>query len=475
MHDLYDSLLFQFQTAGQGHVFAFWDALDDAQRAQLLRDAAQVDLKRCAPLIPTLVQRRPEPHMPAHIEPARLYPAEPGPDQRDLFERAQAEGEAALRAGRVAAFTVAGGQGTRLGFDGPKGAFAISPVRNACLFQLFAEYLLGVERRYGRRPRWYIMTSPGNYDDTLALFQRNHWFSLSESDVMFFPQREMPAFLPDGRIAMSERHRIALSPDGHGGSLWALWASGALDDMRGRGVEQISYFQVDNPLVRCVDPLFIGLHRLTGSEMSSKAVTKASDSERVGNFCIADGRLCIIEYSDLPEALARARNADGSRRFDAGSIAIHVLDRAFVERLADPKAAVHLPWHRADKKMDVIDERGQVVRPTAPNVVKLELFVFDAIPLARNPLALYTRRDEEFSPVKNAEGEDSPATARRDLVRRAARWLEGAGWTVPRDAAGEPALPLEISPAFALDAADLRERLIGRRETLAAEVPQLLA
>ena len=226
--------------------------------------------------------------------------------------------------------------------------------------------------------------------------------------------------------------------------------------MRSRGIEVISYFQVDNPLVRAVDPLFVGLHSVTGSEMSSKAVRKADDLERVGNFCIADGKVMVIEYSDLPEPLARAQNADGARRFDAGSIAIHALDRAFVERLTAAGATLQLPWHRAEKKVEVVDDAGQRVIPSSPNAIKLETFVFDAIPLARNPLVMFTDRSEEFSPVKNATGVDSAETSRRDQVRRAARWLETCGTRVPRRDNGEPDCVLEIAPQYALDADDLR-------------------
>lgn len=449
----------RWNACGQGHVLAYWDTLSSGQQAALLDDLEQVDLERCRPLIESLVKRPPAPTVPGRIDPPDVLPATPDPARRELYERARQAGVQAIQDGRVAAFTVAGGQGTRLGFEGPKGAFPISPVRGACLFQLFAEMLLGTERRYGRRLHWYVMTSPSNHAQTLELFEQNAWFGLRPDEVTLFPQRQMPAFLPDGRIALAERHRLALSPDGHGGSLWALAASGALEDMRSRGIEYVSYFQVDNPLVRAVDPLLIGLHIASGSEMSSKAVTKAHDTERVGNFCVVDGRLCVIEYSDLPEELARARNPDGSRRFDAGSIAVHVLSRGFVERLTRKGSGVELPWHRAEKKVEVVDELGRKVRPAQPNAIKLEMFVFDAIPLAANPIVLYTPREEEFSPVKNAEGADSPATARRDLIRRAARWLESCGVAVPRDAQGEPEATIEISPAFALDAEDLRTQL----------------
>lgn len=449
---------------GQRHLLAFWDELDEARRGELLDDLDQIDFEGCRSLIDRFVVNRAEFPIPDHLRPPVTFPAVPGADQKARYQRAREIGAQALAAGRVAAFTVAGGQGTRLGYDGPKGAFEISPVRGAPLFQLFAEYLLGIERLYGRRPRWYIMTSPTNHAATCEFFQQQLYFGLTPDDVMFFPQGQMPAFLPDGKIALAEKHRVALGPDGHGGSLRALAVSGALDDMRARGIEHISYFQVDNPLVKPVDPLFVGMHIETGSEMSSKAVAKAGPLERVGNFCVSDGKLLVIEYSDLPDELAHATGPDGKRMFDAGSIAIHVLARAFVERITDEHATARLPWHRAEKKVGVVDETGQLVRPERPNVIKLETFVFDAIPLATNPLVLYTPREEEFSPVKNAEGPDSALTARRDLVRRAARWLEACGCEVPRNGEGDPDLPIEISPAFAVDANDLRERLVAPPE-----------
>jgi len=443
---------------GQAHLLAFWPQLSEAQRVELLSDLDQVDFERCQALIETHVQRRPRVAFPQRLEPPEIFPARPDPSRVELYERAQLAGRDAIGAGRVAAFTVAGGQGTRLGFDGPKGAFPISPIRGAPLFQWFAESLRGVERRYGFRPPWYIMTSPANHAATIAFFESHGFFGLSAADVRFFPQRQMPAFLPDGRIALSAPHRLALAPDGHGGSLRALAENGALEDLRQRGSEYISYFQVDNPLVRTIDPLFIGLHILTEAEISSKAAQKANDLERVGNFCLADGRLTVIEYSDLPEDLARTRNPDGSRKFDAGSIAVHVLSRPFVERLTAPGATVALPWHRADKKVAYVAADGRLVTSAASNAVKLEMFVFDAIPLAKRALVQYTPREEEFSPLKNADGVDSPATARRDMLRRTARWLESCGVTIARDAMGEPAVALEISPACALDAEDLRER-----------------
>ncbi|HOW18559.1 MAG TPA: UDPGP type 1 family protein, partial [Phycisphaerae bacterium] len=361
--------------------------------------------------------------------------------------------------GQYAVVTLAGGQGTRLGFEGPKGAYPISPVKNKPLFQLFAEFLIGARRRYGSQTRWYIMTSPLNDAETRTFFADNQWFGLPKADVFFFVQGQMPALTRDGRILLDQKHRVAMSPDGHGGALLALARSGALKDMADRGIEYISYFQVDNPLVRPLDPLFIGLHEIDGSEMSSKTIPKADDFERVGNFVIADGKLTVIEYSDLPPELAVARGPGGVRRFDAASIAIHTISRSFVERLTAEPDRFALPWHRADKKVAYVNERGERIIPATTNAVKIETFIFDAIPLAKNPIVLQTVRAEEFSPVKNATGVDSAETARRDMVRRAAAWLEACGARVPRRSDGEPDAIIEISPRFALDAEHLREVL----------------
>jgi UDP-N-acetylglucosamine/UDP-N-acetylgalactosamine diphosphorylase len=261
----------------------------------------------------------------------------------------------------------------------------------------------------------------------------------------------------DGKLLLAEKDSLALSPDGHGGSLRALDKSGALADMKKRGIEHLSYFQVDNPIVHCIDPLFLGLHDVTGSEMSSKTIPKAAPLEKVGNFVIGDGVVQVIEYSDLPESLALQMDSSGTPRFNAGSIAIHALRVSFIERL-NSGGRLKLMWHRAEKKVPFVDNAGNPVKPDKVNAVKLEQFVFDAIPMAKNAIVYTTDRAEEFSPVKNAEGSDSPATCRRDQIRRAARWLGDAGVTASPDAV------IEISPSFATSAAQLKTRSLPKKQ-----------
>ena len=458
----------QLDAIGQGQVLRFWDDLDDAGRRRLAGQLGQLNLEEIAELAETYVRQKPPVELPARIDPPNVLPRTADKGREEMYAKAERRGRELLDAGKIGAFLVAGGQGTRLGYDGPKGEFPVTPVREKPLFQVFAEQLLAASRRHGRSIPWYVMTSEINDAPTRAFFETHKFFGYPRGDVIFFAQGMMPAFGTDGRMLLGAKDSLALSPDGHGGSLRALARSGALADMRRRGVEHLSYFQVDNPIVRIIDPLFLGLHDLYASEMSSKTIPKAGPKEKVGNFCVGDGKLMVIEYSDLPDALAERRDDEGNLLFNAGSIAIHVLSVAFVERL-NARGKLELPWHRAEKKVPFVDEQGREVKPDQPNAVKLEQFVFDAIPLAQNAIVYETDRAEEFSPVKNAEGIDSPATSRRDQVRRAARWLASAGVEVPFRDDGEPDAIVEISPLFADSAEALRERNLPPNRVQAGE------
>ena len=446
-------LIESFQRAGQAQVFAFFDRLAPAAQQRLLDEAAEVDLDEVARLYRSLVAKS---DGAAGVDLTGLAPApyerrpEHGGDAA-AWAKAKSVGEQALRDGRVAAFTVAGGQGTRLGYDGPKGTFRVTPVLQKSLFQVFAEKILAAGRRYGRPLHWFIMTSHANHAATETFFAEHRYFGLDRSRVHFFRQGRMPAVSFDGKILLETTSSLALSPDGHGGSLRALERSGALDLMQREGVDTLSYFQVDNPLVRCIDPAFIGWHVMRGSEMTSKMVPKAYAEEKVGHFCAQNGKSVVVEYSDLPMAMQRETDAEGKLRYIAGSIAIHVLDREFVRRMASGAEGVALPFHRADKKIPTVDIAGAAVKPDKANGVKFEMFVFDALPFARNPVIIETLRADDFSPVKNAEGVDSPKTCRDDQLRQFARWLKVNGAAVPTDASGLPATSIEISPLFGYD------------------------
>jgi UDP-N-acetylglucosamine/UDP-N-acetylgalactosamine diphosphorylase len=448
-----------FHRAGQAQVFAFFNELAPEAQRRLLAEAAEIDLTEIDRLTRTLLAKGGAPAV--DLEGLAPAPYEKRPEHGGdaaAWAKAKAAGEDALRAGRVAAFTVAGGQGTRLGYDGPKGTFPVTPLKRKPLFQVFAEKIRGAGTRYGRPLHWFIMTSHANHAATEAFFAEHQFFGLERGRVHFFRQGRMPAVTFDGKIMLETKGSIALSPDGHGGSLRALERSGALDLMQREGVDTLSYFQVDNPLVRAIDPAFIGWHVLRRSEMSSKTVPKACAEEKVGHFCTQHGKTIVVEYSDLPMAMQRETDANGALRYLAGSIAIHVLDREFVRRMARPGEgaaaggeSATLPFHRADKKIPTVAANGAPVKPEKPNGVKFEMFVFDALPFARDPVVIETLRADDFSPVKNAEGVDSPKTSREDQLRQFARWLRANGAAVETDQTGLPGATIEVSPLFGYD------------------------
>lgn len=460
------------EAAGQSHVLAHYEALDEVSRHQLLAQIEGVDWPEVARLIQSHVRQKPQWQLPGRVEPAPWYPYQPVETQLVVkYEEARALGETLLREGKVAAFTVAGGQGTRLGWDGPKGTFPATPIRQASLFACFAEYLLNIQERFSTVVPWYVMTSPINHADTELFFRENAFFGLDEAHVRLFPQAMLPAIdMTTGQVLMNATDSLALSPNGHGGSLKALWTSGAIADMKERGIEQISYTQVDNPIVRMIDPLFIGLHALDGAQMSSKMLPKVEPLEKLGNFCLVDGRVTVIEYSNLPDDLAHERLETGELRFRAGSIALHAIRVDFVESLNTSPQGFSLPWNRAEKKVPFIDEQGMLREPKTPNAVKLETFVFDALPLCETSIVYETDRADEFAPIKNASGDgvtDSPATSHRMQIDRARGWLSLAGVPVAEDAVVEISQKLAIYPED-LQGLDLPESIgSGERFLLA--------
>ena len=458
-----------FERAGQGHVFAFFEQLAPAAQKQLLADAAEIDLQEIDHLTRTLLAKGAATGL--NLDGLAPAPYEPRPEKggdAKTWAAAKTAGEVALRAGRVAAFTVAGGQGTRLGYDGPKGTFPVTPIRKKTLFQVFAEKIRAAGVRYGKPLHWFIMTSHANHAATEAFFVEHACFGLDRGHVHFFRQGRMPAVDLLGKILLEDKGVIAMSPDGHGGSLRALDRSGALGVMDQAGIDILSYFQVDNPLVRGIDPAFIGWHVLRGSEMSSKMVPKAYAGEKVGHFCAQNGQAIVIEYSDLPKSYQEEIDpATGALRYIAGSIAIHIFDTKFIRRMAAGGEGVALPFHRADKKIPTIDAAGNAVKPDKPNGVKFEMFVFDALPFAQCPVIIETRREDDFSPVKNAEGLDSPRTCADDQLRQFTRWLKANGAAVPVDATGLPPFAIEVSPLFGYDEdsfADAWEKLSPKPE-----------
>ena len=351
-------------------------------------------------------------------------------------------GERSFQNGEVAFLTVAGGLGTRLGFDGPKGLFPMTPVIGKVLFQVFAEKLHALQQRYGRTFHWLIMTGDETDEATREAFKKHAWYD--EAYLHIFKQGTLPAFSTNKQPLLNEDGSIVCLPDGHGGVFKALKQADLLSLLETKGIQTLSYFQVDNPLVRLDDALFLGAHLHQKSEFSTKVVAKMHPEERVGLFVQVGDRLRLVEYSEFPPSLQTARDKDGLLKYRWGNTAIHLLSTEFVRACANRE----LPYHVCRKKIKAWEPITKTVQTTEGH--KLEHFIFDALPQANNPLLWEVAREEEFSPVKNATGSDTPETCRRDQIRRWLRWLKAADplW-LEAQLKENPEPLLEISPLFA--------------------------
>ena len=447
-----DAIREVFTQNNQGHIFAAWNTLSPTEQDELIACCKSVDFNwlnaRCGEF-----QRGDKPGTggpEVKIAPPVVQELPKTDADRNALRLAREKGEEMIRAGKTAAFLVAGGQGTRLGYNGPKGCFSIGPVSDRTLFNWHAEQIHARGKRYGVSIPWYIMTSRDNSAATRQYFEENNYLGLPRQDVFFFEQGMVPSIDKNGKLLLASPSRLAMNPDGHGGALAALCKSGAIDDMQKRGVEVLGSFQVDNPLITICDPAFFGFHALAGAEMSSKVLRKISAEEKIGLAVILNDKTAVIEYSDLDEASMHARNPDGELTYWAGSIGIHAMNVDFVRRIGTSDS---MPWHQAIKAVPFFDGKT-VVKPADKNAVKFETFIFDAIPFASASVNFEVKREDEFAPVKNATGEDSADSCRRLMSDYFGKWLTAMGVTVP---ANKPFI--EIGPLYSLDADDLAKKV----------------
>jgi len=453
----FEALRDAFIRAGQGHIFRFWDRISGDEKNDFLKQLKRIDLAELESLLEVHILHPAASKARPRLEPAPIAALPKTSEELRARNEMSKTGEDALSAGKIAAFVVAGGQGTRLGSRAPKGLFPAGPVTGKSIFQMHAEKILALSRKYDAVIPWYIMTSPSNHSRTVDFFCEHDFFGLSKNDVMFFSQGMMPCVDRRGKLLLDAPNRLAMSPNGHGGSLYGLKDSGALDDMKSRGVSEIFYFQVDNVLIRICDPVFVGYHIDAHAEMSSKVVRKRSPEERVGIVCYEDGRLSVVEYSDLSREDMYAKNPDGSLKFWAGSIAIHVINVDFAEKIVAD--AEKLPFHKAEKKVPYIDENGNRIEPGEKNAVKFEMFVFDALKRAERSITLEVKREHEFAPVKDKKGHDTPERAKKMLSNMFGEWLEECGAEIPRDSNGNVEGAIEISPLTAMNAEELKGKI----------------
>jgi UDP-N-acetylglucosamine/UDP-N-acetylgalactosamine diphosphorylase len=448
----------EFLEYGQEHVFRHWSLLSPQEAEEFLDQLREVDLSRCLKawnqsqkVIPTQTI----------FEKAKSFDGT-NPVSSDLSEYRKL-GEEILASGSVAAFTVAGGQGTRLGHDGPKGTIKCTPLSQKSLFHYFTENLKFHSEKYGHVFNWFIMTSKANHSQTTNYFTEEGFFGYPPEKIHFFEQGMIPVFDKNGKILLAKKNKLAMSPDGHGGSLEALKKAGIIKLMAEEDIKYLSYFQVDNPMVNCLDPTFVGLHSYHSSEMSSKAVKKVNPEEKVGTFVSENGKVKVIEYSDLPQEVAQKKDERGFLNHGLGSIAIHILSRSFMEKVLSQEDE-QLPFHPAHKAVPCINNDGISISPTEPNGIKLETFIFDALPKAQNSLILEVSREEEFAPIKNKTGDDSLHSSTQLQTKRACRWLDDSKIARSTD-------KIEISPLYSPSFYEFNQKSEKLRDRLPINQP----
>ncbi len=451
--DQVNSLSRQLEQHGQTHLLQFQSELAETELSILLAQLQSIDWDQLTKLRQDQVKATDWHDLARRSEPPPAFQL--GDDNPVISPKAAREaGQRALESGRVGVVLVAGGQGTRLGFDRPKGLLPIGPVSGRTLFQMHCDRLLGVSRRYGKKIPLFLMTSPATDGDTRDYFESEDQCGLDEGQLTIFCQGTMPAVDAEtGRVLLSSKNSLALSPDGHGGLVQALQRSGCMQRIGDLGVDILYYAQVDNPLADLCDPELIGYHLLSDSQMTTQVVKKRFAKEKVGNVVSIDGKVQIIEYSDLPDDAAEQKASDGSLKLWAGNIAIHVFDTRFLQKVVDTR--VGLPFHRASKTVPFLDQSGQWIDPAKPNAIKFERFVFDLLPMADKAIVVEGDPVEVFAPVKNATGAptDTPESCQRAPLAQHRRWIEAAGSTISSGVA------VEICPRWALDAQEVAERL----------------
>ena len=388
---------------GQEHLLNFYETLDERKQDQLLKQIENIDFE----LINSLYNKTKDGNKndDADIKPIDYI------DKYKLngdYKYYEEIGEKSIKAGKLAVVTMAGGQGTRLGHDGPKGTYDIGLESHKSLFELLCDYIKEQSNKYNVQIPWFIMTSKENNQATIDFFKQNKFFGY-EKNIYFFVQGELPMIDTEGKILIGEDYLIKEAADGHGGVYESLVKSGMVEKMKQLGIEWVFIGGVDNCLVKMVDPVLMGLAIDKGVTAAGKSVVKANPHEKVGAFCRKNGKPSVVEYSEITDEMAEATDENGELLYGESHILCNLFSISAIERMGSNP----LPYHSAFKKATYIDKEGNKVVPTSPNAYKFEAFLFDAFGEVDDMAILRVKRAEEFAPVKNAEGVDSAETARK--------------------------------------------------------------
>lgn len=386
---------------GQEHIWEAYLKLDEAGKEKL---SGQIEKRIDWSMLSMAKQ---EAHAPKRgkLEPLSALEVSEIEKNKAAYEE---KGLEAIRAGKVAAVLLAGGQGTRLGFDGPKGKYNIGITKEMFIFERLICNLTEVTDKAGCFVPLYIMTSDKNNEETIAFFEEKNYFGYSKEFVKFFRQEMAPSTDYDGKLLMEEKDSLSLSPNGNGGWFYSMVKSGVIDDVHARGIEWLNVFAVDNVLQRIADPVFIGATLESGCVSGAKVVRKADPEEKIGVLCLEDGKPSIVEYYEMTEEIINSREANGELSYNFGVILNYLFRADKMEEILNAK----MPLHIVEKKIPYIDKEGNYYKPETPNGYKFELLVLDMVHLMDNCLSFEVVRNYEFAPIKNKTGVDSVESAR---------------------------------------------------------------
>lgn len=389
----------------QNHLLNFYEKLDEEKKQKLIKQITKIDFEQISNLYEN-TKKKIE-FNDAKIEPINYF--DKSKMSKEEISEYEKIGSEIIRKEKYAVVTMAGGQGTRLGHKGPKGTFDIGLDSHKSIFELLCNTLKEAKEKYGVYVQWYIMTSEENNKQTVDFFESNNFFGYEREKVMFFKQGQLPMCDTEGKILIDETGLIKEAADGHGGVFESMRKDGVIADMKNKGIEWVFIGGVDNVLAKMVDSVLTGLSIKNNVLAAGKSVVKAGPKERVGVFCKRNGKPSVIEYTEITEEMAEAQDKSGNLLFGESHILCNLFNIKAIENISEKK----LPYHSAFKKAKYINAKGELVVPEKPNAYKFEAFLFDAFESLEDMTIMRVKREEEFAPVKNAEGVDSPETARK--------------------------------------------------------------
>lgn len=392
----YEECKLKLEKYGQEHLLKFYDELEEFEKKNLLEQIEKIDFDYMNSLYANKDA--------FEIEDKEISNIEATDKERINKEKYNEIGSKLIEDGKLAVCSMAGGQGTRLGFDGPKGTYVLNLEKPTSIFEIEINKLKEANKKYETEIYWYIMTSMQNHDQTVKFFEDNNYFDYDKNHIIFFNQGELPLLDTNGKVVLKDKSNIFMAPDGNGGIFKALGEEGILYHMKHNGIRYLAIGNVDNILIHMVDPILIGLMSEKNAKLASKSFMKPSPEGKWGVFCRMNGKPRVIEYIETPRELLEARNEQGELIFGDAHFGCNYFDVDFLESIVNEK----LPMHAACKKNKIINGIEQIEEV---DTYKFEAFIFDAFSRANDILIFRVKRDEEFAPIKNKEGDESPQTA----------------------------------------------------------------